>query len=550
MLFARLGQLPLRDPDEGRNSEVAREMKLSGSWLIPSYNGLVYLDKPAFFFKAVALSFALFGESEATARLPSAMFAAALLVMLFAFCRREYDLRTALFAVIVVATTPLFFALGRHVIFDMTLGFFVCAAVFSGYLAEAVEGPARSRWYLCGAVAAGCATLVKGPIGFILPTLVLTCHNLWSGHTGWWKRYFHPLNLIVFFGVTLPWFFGVSRIRPDFPHYGLVEESFHRFTTTSFRRSAPFYYYALVIVGGFYAWSLLAPGAAILAWKRRFQLLPADRLFVVWIISVVLFFSISKSKLPAYILTALVALGALTARLLVAALDRKEGQAARVLFRGVVGVGILSVAVALFLSLEVFHPGSHRQWFKIRSSEYERITLIFGPAAACFAVIALLAFASRGLRNVRLALATFLVLPVAVVTAGFGPLQDYSDASSTRPLARRLAELPAGTEIVCVESFPSGLDFYLKRQVPVVSADGSELTSNYIIYTLKKTTNWPEIIVPVADRDRWLAARTNRVCLIAGKGSRHKLEALAAERKLPLEELTRGWWAVQLPPAK
>ena len=63
-IFLRLGGLALMDPDEGRNSQVASEMEQSGSWLVPTYNDLDYLDKPAFFFKAVALSFAAFGRSE------------------------------------------------------------------------------------------------------------------------------------------------------------------------------------------------------------------------------------------------------------------------------------------------------------------------------------------------------------------------------------------------------------------------------------------------------------------------------------------------------
>ena len=71
-LFCRLGVLPLLAPDEGRNAEVAREMKESGAWLVPTYNGSDYLDKPAFFFKTVALSLAVFGNSETVARLPSA----------------------------------------------------------------------------------------------------------------------------------------------------------------------------------------------------------------------------------------------------------------------------------------------------------------------------------------------------------------------------------------------------------------------------------------------------------------------------------------------
>ena len=148
MLFARLGQLPLRDPDEGRNAEVAREMAEAGAWLTPTYNGLVYLDKPAFYFKTVAISFRVFGESEWAARLPSALFAVGILAMTFRFCRKEYDELTARLAIIVVASTPSFFALARHVIFDMTLAFFVSGAIFAGYFAEAIEGSRRRNWYL------------------------------------------------------------------------------------------------------------------------------------------------------------------------------------------------------------------------------------------------------------------------------------------------------------------------------------------------------------------------------------------------------------------
>ena len=133
-LFAGLGKLALMEPDEERNAEVAREMKQSGAWLIPTYDGLPYLDKPAFYFKTVALSFAAFGESNAAARLPSALSGFALLVLLFGFCRRAYSERCAALAVLVVATSPLYIAFARLVIMDMTLAFFVCASIFAGFL--------------------------------------------------------------------------------------------------------------------------------------------------------------------------------------------------------------------------------------------------------------------------------------------------------------------------------------------------------------------------------------------------------------------------------
>ncbi len=81
VLLTRLGGLPLLQPDEGRNAEIAREMREAGSWLVPTYDGVPYLDKPAFYFRAVALSFSVLGNSEFAARLPSALFALALLAL-------------------------------------------------------------------------------------------------------------------------------------------------------------------------------------------------------------------------------------------------------------------------------------------------------------------------------------------------------------------------------------------------------------------------------------------------------------------------------------
>src|SRR5690348_6524053 len=91
----RLGDLPLEQPDEGRNAEVGREMKESGAWLVPTYDNIAYLDKPAFYFKTVAISLACFGDSETAARIPSAMFGIALLGLVYFFCRREYGIRCA-----------------------------------------------------------------------------------------------------------------------------------------------------------------------------------------------------------------------------------------------------------------------------------------------------------------------------------------------------------------------------------------------------------------------------------------------------------------------
>ncbi|HAB15835.1 MAG TPA: dolichyl-phosphate-mannose--protein mannosyltransferase, partial [Verrucomicrobiales bacterium] len=134
-----------------------------------------------------------------------------------------------------------------------------------------------------------------------------------------------------FLAIVLPWFLGVTSQHSDFPHYGLVEESLKRFTTSQFHRTAPVYYYLVVLPATFFPWSLLLP-AGVLAAKRWRSLPSISRLSMVWSLTAVGFFSVSQSKLPGYILSVTIPFGILTGQLLDAALRNPEGRAARFLF--------------------------------------------------------------------------------------------------------------------------------------------------------------------------------------------------------------------------
>jgi 4-amino-4-deoxy-L-arabinose transferase-like glycosyltransferase len=549
MIFARLGELPLRDPDEGRNTEVAREMHLAGAWLTPTYNGLVYLDKPCFFFKFVSLSLAAFGENEAAARLPSAIAATAILLMVAGFCRREYDDKTAALAVVALSTAPSFIALARHVIFDMMLGAFVCGAIFAGYYAEAAEGKRARNLRLLGATLSGFATLVKGPVGFVVPTLVLGVFSIFDKRAGWWKRHFHPLNLAVFFAVTLPWFIGLSILHPDFPRYGLYEESFRRFTTPVFSRSAPFYYFGLVILGGLFAWSALLPEAIAAAWQRRAQLTRADRLLIVWSIVVVIFFSLSKSKLPHYILSAIVALSILVGRVFAIALQRPTGRAAALIFRSLVILLVLSLGLVAFLVINIHDPNAHETLFKIRSREFENVALTFPTVTVLFSLIAVFAFAARISKNVRIALATFLVLPLSIVTFGFPAVKTYSEASSSRALALEISKLSPQPEIASLRAPVPGLPYYLKRPIHLITSTGAEI-SPYVAYSLRDRADWPEGVVKESAWENWLATQTNNVLLLADRHTKKSLEAFATRHDTNVCQISPGWWGMLVSPRK
>jgi hypothetical protein len=547
-LFFRLGSLPLLQPDEGRNAEVAREMKESGAWLSPSYNGIAYLDKPAFYFKAVALSLAAFGNNETAARLPSAVFGLATLVLAYGFCRRVYGMRCAVMAVIIIATMPLYVVFSRTIIFDMTLAFFVSAAIFAGYRAEECDGKSRRNWYLLGALSAGFATLVKGPVGFLIPGLVLFLFHRVEGRRGAGKRFFAPLNLLVFFGVTLPWFIGLSRQHPDFPYYGLIEESFHRFTTTTFHRSQPFYFYALIVAGLFLPWSFILPEAGVAAWKRKSSMSAADRLCLVWAVVVVIFFSLSKSKLPGYILTATVASGILVARFFERAMANPDGKAARSVCRAAITLAVLCSTAAIAAAVLSTKIKSLAGPMDLTAADAEALGRHFTTPVVLLLVFAVLGLLAYFRRDAGLVFVCFALFSLLWFTTNLGAIEVIFNINSSRQMSQKIPALPPETRLVFLECFPSGLPFYLNRTATLFTKEGKEITSasNYILFRLQNDLQWPTNLVPVTNFDQWISQRNQEVYLITREKNRSRLEAIAGVQATDIQPLTPPYIGVLL----
>ncbi len=551
-LFFRLGHLPLSYPDEGRNAEVAREMKESGAWLVPTYNGVDYLDKPAFYFKAVALSFAAFGDNETAARLPSALFGLGLVVMTFAFCRRQYGTRVGLLAAIVVASTPLFVANARTVIFDIALAFFVCGTIFAGYLAEEAEGKARRNWYLLGAAATGFGTLVKGPVGFVLPLLVLLVFNRIDGRRGAWKRLFAPLNIAVFFAITLPWFVGLCLVHRDFLHYGLIEETFNRFTSSKkFHRSEPFYFYLIIVAATFFPWSSLLPGAALAAWKRRGAMLSADRLCVVWAVLVVIFFSISQSKLPGYILTVTVACGILVARLFDAALNNPDGRAARLVRQATLTFAMICLVLAAVVLIGTPKVAMLAEPLHISAVDAQKLAACATPLMATLAVFGAFGVIARGSNNAGLCFLSLALFPPVFLAVNLGIPAVIFEARASRQMARQFPSLPPNTDLASLACYPNGLSFYLGRTMSIFTADGNELTSNYILFDLQKRTRnkvpWPQTLINFKEITGWLTSRKSPAFLIVPQQNREQARAILGIRGATVHELSPAYFGILLP---
>jgi len=545
MLFFRLGSVPLMQPDEGRNSEVAREMAVGSSWLVPTLEGLPYLDKPALYFAMVAASLSVFGVNEWGARLPSALSGVAILAMVYRFSSRHFSRATAAFGVIVLATSPLFFAFSRIVILDATLAACTVAAVFSAFTAESGPVPDR-RWHAAAAAFSGIGVLVKGPVGVLVPAAVVVVYFWVDGRASALKRVFAVRNVVIVLALVVPWFAALVRAYPEFAHYGLVEETLTRFFTPSFNRGGPFWYFVPALLISIFPWALLFVPAAFGAWPARDRLTAADRLLVTWVIVVVVFFSLSRTKQPAYILTAVVAAAALVARGLGRAWTNRGGRATRLVARGslvLAGIALVAAgALGIAAARGIAGPGR----LSAMPDDARAIWLSWPRFVTALLIVAVLAAAAYWKRNVGLSVAAFAAFPLALVTVAFPAYAGFARARSAKPLAGVLASAPADAEIACFEAYPAGLSFYLGRTITVVSESAKPLRSNFILYWMSRTASAPAALVLPSDRDRWLAHGPRTVRIVAPDEAHADLAAWLGGG-VPVEPLVPGWWGASVP---
>ena len=301
ILFAGLGGAALFEPDEGRNAEVAREILLLKDPVTPHYDFIPRLDKPVLFFDLVALSFKLFGVSEWAARLPSVLAALGCILLVYFFSRALFGTRAALWSGLVLVTSPEFFALSRIVILEMTLTLFMSIALCGFVLGQQPLGRNQKRaWFILVYPALGAATLVKGPVGFLLPGGVIFLYLLLSRRWSAIKEMELPLGIALLLVTAAPWYALAEFRNPGYLTHFLWNENVVRFATTHFHRSSPWYYFIVVLAAGFFPWTLVLPTAVANLRKYSGQ---DERLFlIVWAVLPLLFFSMSSSKLPHYIL--------------------------------------------------------------------------------------------------------------------------------------------------------------------------------------------------------------------------------------------------------
>jgi 4-amino-4-deoxy-L-arabinose transferase-like glycosyltransferase len=272
LFFGGLGSYPLLEPDEGRYGEIPREMLAQHDFVTPRLNGVLYFEKPPLYYWLNAAALSVLEDPETACRLASALFGLAGVGLAWRLGRSMGGNRIALLSALVLGSSPLWVALSRANIIDMTLTFFLTATLTCFWLAQEREKGApgeRLFWYGMF-VAAALATLAKGLIGFVIPGAVIFFYLLFTRRWRLLARVPWVAGVALFLLVAVPWHVLAARRNPDFAWFYFVHEHFLRYATPEARRQKPFWFFIAVLLAGMLPWSGLLP-AALLRFRRRFR---------------------------------------------------------------------------------------------------------------------------------------------------------------------------------------------------------------------------------------------------------------------------------------
>ena len=308
------GSLSVTAPVEVNYAQTAKEMLSAGDWLSPQIYGNYWYDKPIFFYWELLAAFSAFGVTDFAARFFPALFAAAGLLLTYGFARRLYDARTAFWSAIILGTGGLYAFLAKLILTDMSLFVFfggTLAAFFLGYHER------QQKFFYIAYACAGLGVLTKGPVGFLLPGLVILVFLLAARDLSALRRICLPTGLLVFVAVCAPWYIYMYLVHgADFINTFLGIHNVLRATVSEHAKWNVWYFYIGIYFIGMFPWSFALPLALYRAWRIRPSIDTRALFLLVWAVVVPVFFQLMATKYPTYSFPAFLPTAILTARLL------------------------------------------------------------------------------------------------------------------------------------------------------------------------------------------------------------------------------------------
>lgn len=394
LFFLGLGTLDLTDRDEGSNAEAAREMVETGDWVSPTLNYQPRFAKPVFIYWLTGGAYALFGASEFTARLPSAVFGVALIILQYLFLSRLLGPAVGLLGALMLLLNLEIIAIGRMALTDSALIFFTTLALYGFWLGLHGEGRERHGiWLLYVGMALG--TLTKGPVGVAVPLLAivpyLTLTRRWPQ---FWRTGFPLAGLLVLLLLAVPWYAAMVAIHGSQYTASAQADTVGRFLSTIGGHGGTLLFYVPVLLFGFFPWSgflLVGLYQTFRDWRaaresvrtqhsalgpQHFEL---ELFAALWVAAVFLFFSLSATRLPHYIAPLFPAAAILASSYWHRSVNDQGAPARRAVIHVTMALGYL-LGLALTAT-----PALYDKFIDVIAKEFPVATQVepgFGPVAA------------------------------------------------------------------------------------------------------------------------------------------------------------------------
>lgn len=466
LFFAGLQVIGLLGADEPRYAQVAREMLSRHDWVTPTLWGQPWLEKPPLYYWGAMLSYQATGAvTDWAARLPSAVLSTLMVVFIYVWARR-FRPGMQLDAALITAASVLVIGFGRGASTDLplTATFTIAMLAWYGWYES------RSRlWLVLFYVFLGLATLAKGPIAIFLAAgillLFIGLRRDWKviGDTLW------PSGIAFFVLIALPWFVSVQRANPQFFRVFILEHNLARYATDLYRHKQPFWYFIPVALIGLLPWTICVVTAlvdAIRDWRYSVSEPQGKedlRTFLtLWFLLPIVFFSLSQSKLPGYILPAIPAATILLADFIL----RREKESEK---PGVWLTATHAVLCAALMVAALIVP------FRLVHEEITTAALIVAVALALIGILTIwFSLRSQGYRLLRFITLVPLLIAFALVLRGTAPMVEV--LQSARPVNARLNAATLGEiHTIAVYDVPRsveyGLGFYRNHKIASYERD-------------------------------------------------------------------------------
>jgi len=287
-------------PDEPDIAEVARAMFLSGDWVSPRRMGEIWVDYPPMIYWIGTVSSHAFGEMSAfSLRFPNAIAAIATILLTAGVAKSWFGETAGFWAGATLLTFVLFVYEGNSYRPDVVFTLTIAAGMFS-YVSGGGNVLLRALAFLLF----GLAMLSKGPLGLLLPGLVLVT---WLGIQHKWLRILElaPLSLVALL-VYFSWFFtNAQAMGWDSMFSEFYAQNFERFLTSENRgHGHPWYYYLRNFWIDFMPWSWLFPPALWGIYRSEKWRDPKVLLALLWFAIFIVFLSLAATKRQLYLLPA------------------------------------------------------------------------------------------------------------------------------------------------------------------------------------------------------------------------------------------------------